>query len=301
MTALDEVAEATRGVAERVGASVVAVGRNLRGAGVIVGDGLVITCAHNLRGRTTHVTFTDGEQATASVAGADFDGDLAALVVETGNRPTVRWGNEAPRLGDVVFAVGVQPDGSPRVTAGSVSGTGQAFRGPRGRRISGSVEHTAPLPRGSSGSPVVDSTGCLVGVNTHRLGDGFYLAQPADTALKDRVDALATGEAPSRRWLGVAMAPGPVARKLRRSVGLPERDGLLVRHVEPGSPADGAGLREGDLVVGAGGNEITSIDDLHDALDALETGATLTLDLVRGTDELRVTVVFDEAAAEGSA
>lgn len=301
MSALEEVAEATRGVADRVGPSVVAIGRSRRGAGVIVGEGLVITCAHNLRDRTTRVTFADGEQATASVAGADFDGDLAALVLETGNRAAPAWAEEALRLGDVVFAVGVQPDGSPRVTVGSVSGTGQAFRGPRGRRISGSVEHTAPLPRGSSGSPVVDLRGHLVGVNTHRLGDGFYLAQPADAALKNRVDTLATGEAPSRHWLGVAMAPASVARKLRRSVGLPERDGLLVRHVEPGSPADRAGLREGDLVVGAAGNQITSIDDLHDALDALEPAGTLAVDLVRGTDEMQVAVTFEDTTEEGSA
>src|SRR5581483_4047250 len=124
-----------------------------------------------------------------------------------------------------------------RVSFGMVSGTERAFRGPRGRRIKGSIEHTAPLPRGSSGSPLVTGSGAVVGLNTNRLGDGFYLAIPADRELRDRLAALATGRSRSRRRLGVGLAPATVARALRRSVGLDERDGLLVRVVEDGSTA----------------------------------------------------------------
>ena len=87
------------------------------------------------------------------------------------------------------------------------------------------------------------------GVNTNRIGEGFYLALPADAALKARVEALARGETPTRERLGVAIAPSHVARRLRRSVGLPERDGVLVRGVEEGSPAEAAGIEAGDLIV----------------------------------------------------
>ena len=83
---------------------------------------------------------------------------------------------------------------------------------------------------------------------------------------KARVDALARGEARERPHLGIAVAPAHVARRLRRSVGLPERDGVLVRGVEEGTPAEAAGILEGDLLVAAGGRPIADIDDLHDVL-----------------------------------
>ena len=188
---------------------------------------------------------------------------------------------------------------------GQTGGQGfdRTFRGPRGRRIVGSFEHTAPLARGSSGSPVVDGEGRVIGLNTHRLGEGFYLALPADADLRDRLGRLAAGEVPLPRQLGIGLAPAPVARKLRRSVGLPERDGLLVRLVQEGGPGDRAGLRQGDLIVAAGDRDVATVDDLHAALDTVGPGETLALRIVRGTEELDVRVAFDTAdvTEEGSA
>ena len=155
------------------------------------------------------------------------------------------------------------------------------------------MEHTAPLGRGSSGGPLVDADGKLVAINTHRLGDGFYLALPATATLKSRIDALGRGEAPSRRRLGVALAPPHVARRLRRAVGLEDRDGVLIREVEENSPAAAAGLRRGDLIVAAGGQPVDSIDALLAAVDAVAEGATLPLTVVRATQEVEVTVRFD--------
>jgi serine protease Do len=175
-----------------------------------------------------------------------------------------------------------------------VSGVERAFRGPRGRRVTGSLEHTAPLARGSSGSPVVDEDGRMVGLNTARLSEGLYLALPADAELRERIDALARGEAPRRLLLGVGIARADVAAKLRASVGLPERDGLLVRSVESGSPADQAGIQVGDLLVTADGTALMTVDDLHAALDEARASGTLSLHVVRGNDELDVTVTFDD-------
>jgi serine protease Do len=299
MSVLGELEQAVRQVAERVGPSVVGIGRGPgRGSGVVLADGLVATNAHNIRGEETTVVFGGDRSAVGRVAGVDVDADLAVIAVDTGGAPAIAWADDAgTRAGAAVFAL-ANPGGQLRVTFGLVSAVDRAFRGPRGRRIAGSIEHTAPLPRGASGGPVVDADGRLLGIDTHRLGDGFYLALPADAELRRRLDALGRGEATARPRLGVGIAPARVARQLRRSVGLPERDGLLVRVVEDGGPADQAGLRTGDLLVEAGGRPLTDADELHEALDQVGEDQTLTLRVVRGTDELTVTVRFGESGAE---
>ena len=178
-----------------------------------------------------------------------------------------------PAAGAAVFGLANPGGRGLRTTFGMVSATGRGFRGPRGRRVAGSIEHTAPLPRGSSGGPLVDAHGNLLGLNAVRRDGGFILALPADAALKRRVDELARGEAAERPRLGVALAPPRVARRMRAAVGLEPRDGLLVRQVVDDSPAASAGLQRGDLLVRAGDRPLASMDDLFDALD----GATDTL------------------------
>jgi S1-C subfamily serine protease len=297
MSVLAELQETVAAVAAAVGPSVVGVGSRTRGSGVVIAEGRVLTNAHNLRGAEVTVRFADGRTATGTAKGVDWDGDLAVIEVETGAVPALPWADGRVTIGSAVFAAAATPSGGTRVSFGFVSSVERAFRGPGGRRIAGSLEHTAPLAPGSSGSPLLDVDGALVGVNTNRVGEGFYLALPTDEALRARVDALARGESRERPHLGIAVAPGHVARRLRRSVGLPDRDGVLVRDVEPGSPAEAAGIREGDLLVAAGGRTITGVDDLHDALAG--SGFPLEVTLVRGTDERMVTVVApaDEATA----
>ena len=115
----------------------------------------------------------------------------------------------------------------------------------------------------------------------------LILVVPAAPELLDR---LGRGERIEPRRLGIALAPPHIARRMRRAVGLPERDGLLVRGVRDGSPADGAGVKRGDLIVAVNGAEADRLDAIHAALDG---GApSLELGLVRGTDELKVTVTF---------
>ena len=103
-------------------------------------------------------------------------------------------------------------------------------------------------------------------------------------------------ESPARPTLGLAIAPSRAARRMRLAVVLPERDGLLVRAVEEGGPADLAGIERGDLIVAAGGAPLTRADDLYETLDRAEPGATLELALVRGTDERSVVVSFNGPA-----
>jgi serine protease Do len=288
MSVLTELQEAVAAVAESVGPSVVGIGSRLRGSGVVVGDGRVLTNAHNLRGGEVTVRFADGRTERGTVKAVDWDGDLAVVEVDTSGIPALTWAQGGATIGTAVFAAAATASGGARVSFGFVSSVERAFRGPGGRRISGSIEHTAPLAPGSSGSPLVDADGALVGVNTNRVGEGFYLALPADGSLKDRVDALARGENRERPTLGIAVAPAHVARRLRRSVGLPERDGILVRGVEDGSDADKAGIQQGDLIVEVAGTAIEDPDDLVEALATVST--PFEIKIVRGTEERTVSV-----------
>src|SRR6478672_8433959 len=289
MSVIEELQTAVASIAERAGPSIVGIGRGTRGSGVVLASGKVLTNAHNLRGDEVTVTFADGRRTRGTVAGWDGDGDLAVIDVDTAGATPVAWTDGADlSVGTAVFGASASHGGGTRVTFGLVSAVARAFRGPGGRRIEGSVEHTAPLAPGSSGGALLDATGKLVGLNTNRIGEGFYLALPADSALRERIDALGRGESPSRRRLGVAVAPAFVARRLRRSVGLPERDGLLVRGVEDGSAADKAGIEQGDLIVEIAGKAVEDADDLVEALAA--AGDTFEVKIVRGTEERTVSV-----------
>jgi serine protease Do len=295
MAGIQELQDAIGGATERVSPSVVGLGRGWGlGSGVVIADGQVLTNAHNLRREEVTVTFADGRRETGEVAGVDRDLDLAVLSVDTGDAPAVTWEpSGAPGIGTAVIALANPGGRGLRATLGFVSSEGRSFRGPRGRRIRGAVEHTAPLPRGSSGGPLVDADGNLLGLNSIRLDGGLILAVPATSAVKERVFQLGRGEAPSPHRLGVAVAPPRVARRLRRAVGLPEREGLLVRGVEDDSPAADAGLERGDLIVTAGGSEIDGVDALYAALDAVPAGGgELALTIVRGTEERAATITL---------
>jgi serine protease Do len=296
-TFVEQLQETVDRLATQLGPSIVRIGRGWgRGAGFVIGDGQVLTNAHNLQGPEVTVTFPDGRSAVGTATGVDAEGDLAVIAVDTAGAPAVAFrSGDAAGVGTPVFALANPAGRGLRVTFGLVSAVGQAFRGPRGRRIPGGLEHTAPLSRGSSGSPVVDAGGEVIGINTNRVGDGFYLALPTDAELRNRIDALGRGEEPTRLRLGVALAPSPAARRMRAAVGLPERDGLLVRGVEEGSPAESAGLRQGDLLVKAGDQDLAGLDDLHRALEATAPGGNLALAVVRGVEELEITVSFPES------
>jgi serine protease Do len=236
------------------------------------------------------VSFADGHQVKGSVAGSDLHGDLAVVSVDTGSVAAPPFADSPPAPGTVVVAM-ANPGGSGvRASLGVVSAVEVAFRGPGGRRVAGAFEHTAPLVRGSSGGPVVDAAGSVVGIDTHRVGEGAYLALPADPPLRARIDALARGESPRRPRLGVALSPPHVARRLRRSVGLPERQGILVHAVEEDGPAARAGIRQGDLLVAVGATTVTDVDGLASALEAVPAGEPVVVDLVRGVEELSLTV-----------
>jgi serine protease Do len=294
MTQFLEASELIGRLAAHAGPSIVGIGPGWRGgSGVVIGEGRVLTAAHNVRGERVGVVFADGRKTEGGVAGVDRDLGLAVLEVDTADVPALAAADADPGgIGTLVVAAARPGGRALRVTAGFVSTDQREVRGPRGRRVA-AIEHTAPLPRGSSGGPLLDADGRLLGINLIRLEGGLIVA--VDTvALADEVARLGAGEAPARRRLGVSVAPPHVARRLRGAVGLADRTGILVRAVEGGSAADRAGLERGDLLVAAGGKELERIDDLYAALDA-PGAASIELTVLRGSEERAVTVELGDS------
>ena len=257
MSVIEELQTAVAAVAERVGPSIVGIGRGTRGSGVVIADGKVLTNAHNLRGDEVTVTFADGRRD------ARHRGRLSTATATSRSSTVDTAGADAARLGRRRRARRSGPPSSgprPATAAGRASRSGSSRRspGPSAARVAGastgSVEHTAPLAPG------------LVRWRARRRGGPAGRAQhePDRRGLLPRAPgrrrAARRGSTP---WLAASRRAGRgsaspsrrshVARRLRRSVGLPERDGVLVRGVEDGSPAAAAGIEAGDLIVEAGG------------------------------------------------
>ena len=304
MDVLQAIESGIATAAERTGPAVVGRGTGWDvGSGFVVAPGEILVTAHGLRSEETSVSFADGRRAGARVIGSDREYGLALVAADTGDLEPVPWkagtdGEEVepPGIGRPVVALASPGGRGLRATLGFVACAPRSFRGPRGRRLSGGIEHTAPLPRGSAGGPLVDLDGRLLGINAVRTGGGLILAVAADNALRQRLDGLREGQAFPARRLGVAVAPPRVARRLRGAVGLPEREGLLVRGVEEESAGQRAGVRPGDLIVAVDGREVSGVDVLHEALDGLAPRTPLRLGVVRGADELELAVDFPEGS-----
>src|SRR5918995_4585266 len=130
MTAIEEISSVVAAVADTAGQSIVTIGRNARGSGVVVADGKILTNAHNLRGGEVTVTFADGRSTRGTVAGVDADGDLAVISVDTAGARPIEWGaTDGPTVGSPVFGVAATFGGGVRVTFGLVSSVSRSFRG----------------------------------------------------------------------------------------------------------------------------------------------------------------------------
>jgi len=293
LSVLDEIQSQVATVADTRGNAVVGIGRGWRfGSGTVIGPGRVLTAAHHVRSEGVTLTFAEERSVVAEPVGIDRDLGVAVLEADTGETEPLAWApaDAEVEIGTAVVALANPGGRGLRASLGFVAAADRGFRGPRGRRISGAIEHTATLPRGSAGGPLLDAEGRLLGVNALRLEGGLIVALGPASGLRETAERLGRGEQAEGPFLGVAVAPAHVSRRMRRAVGLPEQDGLLVRGVEESSAAAQAGIAAGDLIVAAGGEPLDGIDALHRALDAATTNGGLTLTVVRGTEERQVEV-----------
>jgi S1-C subfamily serine protease len=295
MLQLRQLSDELATLVERVGPAVVHV-KALRGRGpgiaggsgvLLTPDGYAVTNSHVVHGATAvEAGLADGRTVLCDVVGEDPVTDLAVLRIasETPLPHATLGDSNRLRPGDVVVAVGSPFGLSRTVTCGIVSALGRTLDSPAaGRRIEGVVQTDAPLNPGSSGGPLLDADGHVVGINTAILfpAQGLCFAVPSNTVSHVVSEVLAHGHV-RRAFLGLAGADVLLPAALAREAGLASPRGVAVRGVEPASPAAAAGLSKGDVIVALSGRPVSSVADLHRLLDARSIGVEAELVVVRG-------------------
>jgi S1-C subfamily serine protease len=233
---------------------------------VVPGDGLMLTNAHVVgRSRAGRAVFADGSETGVDVVGADPLSDLAVVRARGVTPPPARLGDAATlRVGQLVVAVGNPLGLAGSVTAGVVSGLGRSLPtrdGRTARVVEDVIQTDAALNPGNSGGALADSAGRVVGVNTAVAGWGLGLAVPVNDTTRRIVDALVRDGRVRRAYLGLVSTPAPLPAALAERTG--RRQGLRIVDVVPGSPADRAGLKAGDLVLEAGRRPVAEAQSLQ--------------------------------------
>jgi serine protease Do len=304
--ALDAYSRAVREVTEKLEPAVISVGLpNGRGggSGVVLGSdegsATAVTNAHVVRGLRRaggrrgspggiEVTLSGGSPVPADVLGDDPPSDLAVVRFTPEEEPTTATLGEAGNLvvGQLVVAIG-NPLGFQRsVTAGVVSALGRSIRGESGRLIENVIQTDAAINPGNSGGPLADASGRVVGINTAIIGgaQGIGFAIPVSNTFRRVVFTLVTEGRVRRAYLGV----GVVSRPARSRNGF--EGGAGVESVAPNSPAERAGVKPQDVIVGFDDTPVRSNDDLLSMLDQSAIGRDSTLRVLRGGRELTLRV-----------
>jgi S1-C subfamily serine protease len=311
---LDAYSRAVIGAAERVSPAVVNIEvrrkqrsrrtnaeREVGGSGsgfVFTPDGFILTNSHVVSGAgTIEVTLADGQKLEGRVAGDDPETDLAVVRVDAHGLPTAPFGDsQSIRPGQLVIAIGNPLGFQATVTAGVVSALGRSLRARSGRLMDNIIQTDAALNPGNSGGPLVNSRGEVIGVNTAVIlpAQGICFAIASNTAQFVASQLIRHGRV-RRSYIGIAGQNVDLHRRVVRYYGLPVETGILVVSVEPDSPAQRTGLREGDLIVAFEGKPVAGIDDLHRLLTDERVGVASKLTVVRGTERLELEIVPDES------
>ena len=271
-------------------------GGQATGSGFVIDDeGHVVTNQHVVDGADqVEVVNAEGEEFDAEVVGADPSTDIALLDVEDGaDLPVLPLGStESLSVGDPVVAIGSPFGLQGTVTSGIVSGLDREIQAPDGFAIDGAIQTDAALNSGNSGGPLLDAQGRVVGVNSQiesRTGGniGIGYAVPIDTA-KTVVEQLIEDGTAAHGYLGV---------QLSEPAG---QDGVPVAEVVDGGPADDAGLRAGDRILRAGGEEVDSVADVRSAVSERSPGDELELEVQRDGGTKTMTVELGERPATTS-
>jgi S1-C subfamily serine protease len=290
MATLKDLSNDIAALVEKASKSVVRVDarRGRAGTGIVWDTGLVLTANHVVEQEEDIQVVADDKTTKATLVGRDPATDLALLKVEGLSAPAMPRGKvDELRPGQIVLAIG-RP-GSLKATFGTISAVSSSWRGWRGSEIEHLIQTNAPLYPGFSGGPLVDVDGRAIGMNSWVFGRGDGRAIAMDVA--ERVIASLKADGRIRRpYLGIGTQevalPEPVKAKAKQD------SGLLIVAVEPQSPADKAGLMQGDTLVALNGTTTSSLEDLYTGLRKAKVGATQTVRVVRAGElkDLQVTV-----------
>jgi S1-C subfamily serine protease len=310
---LDAYSRAVIDVVDRVGPAVVGLTihsgetngrpRGGTGSGVVVApDGLILTNSHvaGAGGAATsriEVTTPEGQHLTARLVGDDPDTDLALIrIVEPVTLPAAPLGDSKKlKRGQLVIAIGNPLGFESTVTTGVVSALGRSLRSRTGRLIDDVIQTDAALNPGNSGGPLVSSHGEVVGVNTAVImgAQGICFAVAANTASFVLGELVRHGRV-RRAFIGIAAQHAAIPRRRRHAAGIAQDSAVMIGTIEPESPAARAGLKVGDILLGLGGVTITGADDLVRTLTGETIGREVTLDVLRGTERLTLSMVPQE-------
>jgi S1-C subfamily serine protease len=271
------------------------------GSGFIVTpDGFALTNSHVVHGATDlRVKLTDGRRLTAQLIGDDPDTDLAVVRLDAPDLvPATLGDSDALRPGQVAIAIGCPLGFQCTVTSGIISALGRSLRAQNGRLMDAVIQTDAALNPGNSGGPLVNARGEVIGVNTAVIlpAQGLAFAVPVNTAREVAAHLINHGRI-RRGFVGFGGQTVPLVRQIVRHYQLPQETGVLVIAVEPGSPAQAAGLAEGDIIIRAGEHPAASIEAIQRVLTHETIGIAMPLTALRGTELVTLTAVPAERVA----
>ena len=297
---LDAFSHAVTTVVDRVAPAVVHVADGRSGASgfVIAPDGWILTNAHVVeRSQVVEISFRDGTVVRGTVEGRDAATDLAVVRISGGSPVAAELGDsDALRVGQLVIAIGDPLGFQSTVTTGVVSALGRSLRARDGRLIENVIQTDAALNPGNSGGPLVDTAGRVVGVNTAIIpnAQGICFAVPSATARLVAAALIREGRV-RRSYLGISGSPTPIGRPLAAALGIAAAAGIRVLEVTAGSPADGAGIRPGDIIAFVDGTAVATLSALQRLLTAERIFRRTPVILIRRGERVELHVVPQES------
>jgi S1-C subfamily serine protease len=302
---LDAYSHAVVRAAEKVTPSVVHIEvkskAGYRGSGsgfVFTPDGLILTNSHVVHGASNmDVLTSDGRRFNADLIGDDPQSDLAVVRISGPGLVAAELGDsQLIRVGQIVIAIGSPYGFQTTVTAGIVSSLGRSLRSTTGHLIDNVIQTDAALNPGNSGGPLVTADGKVIGVNSAVIlpAQGICFAIGMNTAQLVAAQLIRHGRV-RRGYIGIGGQNVQVNRRLIRYYHLKSEGGVLVVTVEPDSPAQHAGIRDGDLIVEFDGEPVGGIDDIHRLLTGEKVAARTSITLIRGTERLNLSVLPRES------
>ena len=255
-----------------------------QGSGIILdSSGLIVTNNHVIDGANqVHLTLKDGRTFTGEVVGSDEATDVAVVRVNANDLPAAELGDsELVKVGQFVLAIGnaLALPGGPTVSMGVLSAKGRPLPG-ADFIFEGLLQTDAAVNPGNSGGPLADLEGRIIGITTMMIpyAQGMGFAIPINTVKRIAQEIMENGRV-SRRWIGISGID--VTPQLARRYNLQSEHGFLISEVVQRSPADYAGLRNGDVIVGAAGSDVKHTKDLLMAISKVESGRIIRLDINR--------------------